>query len=341
MLLESLGGDPSVLPAGSASADSLPGARQVYMVLSPRSLGYAKHAIESLFLNCVERVNLHLITDSAADRHELEDAVTALAPDPRHSWVVVAEEDLNDAEADRFAALPNLRALRHGHPCWRKVTDPLLMAALGEELVLLDPDVYFPNRFKFEETPATGLLLMWQRPNCMLPPEAVRAAMDAGVRLARHVDIGVSNWRTGSDLEWIDWMIGKLGSPLSRVMHVESIVWSAIAMREGGGYLDPWLWVCWHRTQARRLRLKLGTKGDAILDAEPWATMKCFHGGGEAKWWVPEYVAGHLSMTGKDVLRGGRRLPYVELTRQRYEFEQTAKSAVSKLGYHRILGVKY
>jgi hypothetical protein len=319
-------------------------ARQVYVVLSPRSLGYAKYAIESLFQHSVESINLHLITDSPDDKRALEDAVNALDPAPRHAWSVASEEDLNDAEADRFARLPNLRILRHGHPCWRKVTDPLLIGAPGEELVLLDPDVYFPNHFKFEETPATGLCVMFQQPNCLLPPENVRAMLDAGIKLARHVDIGVSNWRTGSDLEWIDWMIGKLGklgAPLPRVMHIEAIVWSAIAMREGGFYLDPALWVCWRRSQLRRVRLKLGTKSDAILDAEPWATMKCFHGGGEAKWWVPDYVAGHLATTGKQVLQPGRKRPYVELTRSRYEMEQKAKGLVYTLGYNRILGAKY
>ena len=160
---------------------------------------------------------------------------------------------MDDAAATQFVGLPNLQLLRKGHPCWRKVTDPLLLGAPGEELVLLDPDVYFPNRFRFETTPAKGLLLMWQQPNCLLPPEVVRRAMAAGIALARHVDIGVSHWRAGgdlADLAWIDWMLGKLdASAHRRIMHIEAIVWSAIAMRGGGGYLDPGLWVCWHRTQ--------------------------------------------------------------------------------------------
>ena len=317
-----------------------PTARQLYMVLSPRALPYARPAIASMLLNSVEPVHLHLITDSAADRVELCEALHALAPDPRHRWSVAAESELDDAEADRFAGLDNLRAFRHGHPCWRKVTDPLLLGALGEELILLDPDLYFPNRFRFEPTPAQGLNLMWQQPNCLLPPEVVRRAMSNGIALARHVDIGVSHWRAGNDLHWIDWMLGKLGAPnLPRAMHVEAIVWSAIAMREGGGYLDPSLWVCWHRTQSKRVRQKLGASGLRLLASEPWSTMKCFHAGGEAKWWVPETIAARASSPA-EVLSPGQVTPFIELSPARYGCEQTAKNTLSRLGYHRVFGAR-
>ena len=313
--------------------------RQVYMVLSPRSLPYATCAIESLLRNSVEPLNLHLITDAAADQQELNAAMAALEPESRHQWSVIAEEEMADAEADRFKGLEHLRVFRHGHPCWRKVTDPLLLGGEKEELILLDPDLYFPNRFRFEETPKDGLLLMWQRPNCLLPPEIVRGAMDAGIKLARHVDIGVSHWRTGTDLAWIDWMIGRLGEggPLPRLMHIEAIVWAAIAMRQGGGYLDPKLWVCWHRTQAKRVQRKLGASGQSLLRSEPWGGMKCFHAGGEAKWWVPEVVGGEEA---KEVLKPGRTVPFVELTRRRYEREQGAKGMLRGLGYYRLFGAK-
>ena len=311
------------------------------MVLSPRSLAYARAALDSLLRHSVEDLSLHLVTDSRADAEELRDAVEALSPEARHRWTVTGEAELDDAEARLFAGLPHLRAFRKGHPCWRKVTDPLLLSEPGAELVLLDPDVFFPNRFRFEETPATGVALMWQQPNCLLPPEVVRAAMDAGLPLARHVDIGVSYWRAGSDLEWIDWMLSKLanGRPLPRMMHVEAIVWAAIAMREGGGYLDPRLWVCWHRTQAKRVRLKLGHAGKAILAAEPWSTMKCFHAGGEAKWWVPDAVADRAGVV-SDVLQPGRLQPFVELTPTRYGCEQSLKGALRGMGYYRVFGAK-
>jgi hypothetical protein len=314
--------------------------REIYMVLSPRSLGYARVALESLFERALEPLNVHLITDSNEDGDILRDAVEAIAPEGRHRWSVTAEDELSDAEEVRFGGLPNLRAFRHRHPCWRKITDPLLIGAPGAELVLLDPDVYFPSEFRFEETPATGLKLMWQAPNCLLPPEVVRSAMNQGIRLARHVDIGVSHWRAGGDLEWLDWMIGKIGgTSLPRMMHVEAIVWAAIAMREGGGYLDPANWVCWHRSQSKRLRRKLGASGPQILASEPWGQMKCFHAGGEAKWWVPE-VADTLEIADKEAVGSGRTLPFVELTKARYEREQSAKGLLRGLGYYRLFGAK-
>ena len=311
------------------------------MVLSPRSLAYAQGALDSLLRHSVEDLNVHLITDAQPDAAELREAMQALAPEARHTWSVTGEEELDDAEARVFAGLPHLRAFRKGHPCWRKVTDPLLLSESDAELVLLDPDVFFPNRFRFEETPARGVALMWQQPNCLLPPEVVRAAMDARIPLARHVDIGVSHWRAGSDLAWIDWMLGKLanGRPLPRMMHVEAIVWAAIAMREGGGYLDPRLWVCWHRTQAKRVLLKLGHGGKGILASEPWATMKCFHAGGEAKWWVPAAVAGRDGVV-NDVLEAGRLRPFVQLTPTRYGCEQSLKGALRGMGYYRVFGAK-
>ena len=314
--------------------------RQLYMVLSPHSLSYANLALRTLLNNSDEPLNLHLITDSAVDKQALADAVGALAHDARHTCSVFSEGDLADAEATRFARLPHLRAFRHGHPCWRKITDPVLIGTPGDELVLLDPDLYFPNRFKFEQTPANGLLLMWQRPNCLLPPDVVRTAMTACIPLARHVDIGVAHWRLSEDLgelDWINWLIGKLGgTSLPHAMHIEAIVWSAIAMRNGGGYLDPRFWVCWQRTQAKRLRRKLGATGSSLLASEPWAGMKCFHAGGEAKKWLPEMESAGLTSSGGRQLEPGRTLPFVELTSSRYEKEQTAKGLIAGLGYYRL-----
>ncbi len=310
------------------------------MVLSPRSLGYGRLALRSLLQNSDEPLNLHLITDSAGDKAALRKAVEQIQPDSRHHCRVFAKEELADAEASRFTRLPNLRAFRHGHPCWRKITDPVLVGTPGDELVMLDPDLYFPNRFRFEPTPQNGVLLMWQRPNCLLPPHVVRRAMEERIPLARHVDIGVSHWRLSEDLgelEWVDWLIGKLGgTSLPRAMHVEAVVWSAIAMRQGGGYLDPRSWVCWHRTQSKRVLHKLGVSGSSILASEPWARMKCFHAGGEAKRWLPEMeLAGKLAGGGKR-LEAGHLLPFVELTATRYEQEQKAKSLIAGLGYYRL-----
>jgi hypothetical protein len=314
----------------------MPAIRQIYMVLSPRSLSYARDALESLFRNSVEPLHLRLITDSKQDKEELSTVVAGIEANP-HQWTVLSEDDLAAREETLFAGHSNLRAFRHGHPCWRKITDPLLLSGPGEELVLLDPDLYFPNRFAFEETPQSGLLLMWQRPNCLFPPQVVRTAMDRGIRLAHHVDIGVAHWRAPVDLDWLDWLIGKLGGTnLPRIMHVEAIIWAALAMRIGGGHLDPEYWRCWHRSLTSRVRAKLGVSGPHILRSEPWAGLKCFHAGGEAKWWLHAAREARMMDSAAEHVRPGRIIPFVELTPANYARERAFKRVLQAMGYYQI-----
>jgi hypothetical protein len=310
--------------------------RQLYMVLSPRSLGYARDALESLFRNSLQALHVRLITDSKQDKEKLSEAVGRLDV-KTHRWEVYSEDDLTAREEDLFARHSNLRAFRRGHPCWRKITDPLLLSDPGAELVLLDPDLYFPNRFQFEETPRNGLLLMWQRPNCLFPPDVVRTAIDGGIRLAHHVDIGVAHWRASADLDWLDWLVSKLGGTnLPRIMHVEAIVWAAIAMRTGGGHLDPQYWKCWDRSPARRVMTKIGVSGQRILRSEPWASLKCFHAGGEAKWWLHAAQQAGLLNGNAEHRQPGRILPYVELTPASYARERAFKRVLKTLGYYQV-----
>jgi hypothetical protein len=306
------------------------------MVLSPRSLSYSRGALESLFRNCLEPIQLRLITDSQQDKEELSDAVAALGTGP-HQWAVYSEKDLAEREEALLSGYDALRAFRRGHPCWRKITDPLLLSDPGAELVLLDPDLYFPNRFQFEETPQSGLLLMWQLPNCLFPPEVVRTAIGKGIRLSHHVDIGVAHWRASVDLEWLAWLVAELGgSKLPRSMHVEAIVWAALAMRVGGGHLDPRYWKCWRRSPAKRIRIKLGASGSSILRPEPWGELKCFHAGGEIKRWMNEVRAlGLMDGQGTHSVPG-RVLPFVELTPAHYAREQAFKRALQSLGFYDI-----
>ncbi len=312
--------------------------RPVYMVLSPRALPYAQLAIASLLEHSLDPLSLHLITDSGADKQTLSDAPGAFADAGRHSIAVWSQDDLDAREAERFAEYPNLRALRRGHPCWRKISDPLLVTEPGDEMVLLDPDLYFPNYFRFERTPATGLLMMWQRPNCLLPDEAVELALEAGIPLADHVDIGVAQWR-GCDLSWLDGMIGKLKVerfPFS--MHIEAIVWAAIAMHIGGGHLDPRCWVCWHRTQIKRVAMRLNIPGERLLRVENLRAAKCFHAGGEAKQWLaPAKEAGLFDAVSmldapSPLLRYKRLQPIV------YRREQRLKGWLRRTQYYRLLG---
>jgi hypothetical protein len=306
------------------------------MVLSPRSLSYAGDALESLFRNSLEALHLSLITDSERDKEELSETLAVL-DSKAHRWTVYSEQDLTAREESLFAGHSNLRAFRRGHPCWRKITDPLLVSEPGAEMVLLDPDLYFPNHFQFEPTPQKGLLLMWQRPNCLFPPEVVSTAIEGGIRLANHVDIGVAHWRASADLDWLDWLVGKLGgNQLPRIMHVEAIVWAALAMRVGGGHLDPAYWKCWRRSPAKRVRTKLGVSGLRILRSEPWASLKCFHAGGEAKWWLHKAREAGMLDGRATHNQPGRILPFVELTPAHYARELAFKRVLHTLGYYQI-----
>ncbi len=263
--------------------------------------------------------------------------IEGLYPARHHRWQVFQQEELADREASLFGPRANLRSFRRGHPCWRKITDPLLLSNSGEELVLLDPDLYFPNPFRFEETPPQGLLLMWQKPNCLLPAEVVWAAMNNGIPLARHVDIGVAHWRASADLDWLDWILGKLGgTAIPRVMHVEAIVWAAIAMRGGGGYLDPLYWRCWRRTPFKRMVRKCGVSGERLLRSEPWQSIKCFHAGGEAKWWLEETYKHGILDNQSDHFVPGLVTPFIELKKNQYAREQALKRALRRLGFYRI-----
>jgi hypothetical protein len=311
--------------------------RRIFLVLSSHSLPYARHTLQSLLQNALEPLYLSLITDSTADRDMLIEEVQKLPGAGRHSWKVLAAEDLKDFETETFAHYPNLRLLRQGHPCWRKVSDPVLLTQPGEEIVVIDPDVYFPNRFRFEPTPDRGLLLMWQRPNCLFPPEVVETALNAGISLARHVDIGVAHWRAPVDLDWLDWLIGKLGgSRLPKLMHIEAIIWAALAARIGGGHLNHNLWRCWRRSQTKRVLLKAGIAGPQILRSEPWTQIKCFHAGGEAKYWLAEACRRGWTRGTDRIDRSLPTRPFILLTPAQYKYEQRIKGYLRKCGYYRL-----
>jgi len=311
--------------------------RRAFMVLSPGSLGYSRFALESLLRNSEEPLHLHLITDSPGDKDRLVEELTLRQNTARHQWSVFSEDDLADREASMFGPYPNLRAFRNGHPCWRKITDPVLLTQGTEEMVLLDPDLYFPNRFSFEQTPATGVLLMWQRPSCLVPPQTVRKAMEQGIRFAHHVDIGVGAWRAPIDLDWMEWLLTQLDiRTVPRVMHIEAIVWAALAMRIGGGYLDPNSWHCWYRNQPKRILRKLGLPGIHLLRVEDFASIKCFHAGGEAKWWLAEAKQRGWLDQNTDRTAQVSILPFQELLPTTYYREQRFKGILARLGYYSV-----
>jgi len=163
-------------------------------------------------------------------------------------------------------------------------------------------------------------------------------AYDEGVRLAHHTDIGVAQLSNDLDLDFIDALIVRLGgTALPRVMHVESIVWAALAMRMGGGYLDPEHWHCWRNSQWKRLQRRFGASGRTVLRSERFQAMKCFHGGGIAKWWVPEALAAGDLPPPSEISEARPPLPYEELTREVYDATQRLKGWARRAGYYRLV----
>lgn len=168
-------------------------------------------------------------------------------------------------------------------------------------------------------------------------PESLRDAIHKGIRLAHHVDIGVGLWRATADLDWLAWLVAELGgSKLPRSMHVEAIVWAALAMRIGGGHLDPGYWRCWRRSLVKRIQIKLGTTGSRVLSSEPWCDLKCFHAGGEAKKWLTSERESGMLDSQQTHCSAGRVLPFVELTPAAYARERAFKRVLQSLGYYHI-----
>jgi len=312
--------------------------RKLFCVLSARALPYAEKGVESLLARANEPVELTLITDGEADKREIESALQSLAPPPAHRCSVYSEAQADERAKEVLARYPHIQEFRRGHPCWRKITDPILFCARGEEMIILDPDLYFPNSFDFEPTPPQGLQLMWQPPSCLLPDAVVQNAYRLGVRLAHHVDIGVAQLRNELDLEWLNWFVGALGGKdIPRMMHVEAIVWAALAMRMGGGYFDPVHWNCWQYRQWKRVALKVGIPGTALLKTENLSQAKCFHASGVAKWFVKEACERNLFAAPGAVTSNRPPRPYEELTQREYLADQRVKNIVRRLGYYRLM----
>lgn len=315
--------------------------RPVFMVLSARSLPYASLCLKSLLTNALEPLALTLITDGPEDKDALTETMGRLEPDSRHRWSVFDEAEARARADDQFARYPNVRQFRQGHPCWRKITDPPLFAPHGSEMVVIDPDVYFPNPFRFEPTPPTGLLLMWQKPNCLLPPPVVARAFDLGIPMADHVDIGVCHVNNPLDWEWIDDLIGRLGgrdiptwSP-----HVEPIIWAALGMRIGGGYLDPQAWLCWRNSLWKRARERvLKVSGLDILRGESVGRVKCFHAGGHAKWWLADALKAGLFEGGEPQEKPLPVVPFVPYTRAKFERKQLMRGVARRVGILKLVG---
>jgi hypothetical protein len=316
--------------------------RDVYLIADlagPKTRAYALPCLKSLFRNSLETLSLTVVVDRPGDAPAVSDEIAAMTDARRHRWQVFDAGEAAARAADKFARHPNLRFLQQGHPCWRKVTDPLLFAPPGREAVIIDPDVYFPNPFTFEPTPAAGVLIMYQPPNCMGPIEIVRRAFDAGIPMADHADIGVCHTHADTDLDWLDWLIGVLGGPEIPLtaMHVEPIIWSAMGMRFGGGYLDPSAWFCWYYSVAKRIRKRLGANGLSIIDAASARGVKCFHATGISKRWLPEAEAAGHFQAGPPQDRPTPVRPFVAYTRSKFEKKVRLQNLARSAGVYKYV----
>ena len=318
-----------------------PAPRRVFILMSSHALPYGHLCIRTMIQNAVEPVQLRLIGDDAEDAKRLSDGIADIAVPQSSTIDVIPREEVTVQLAARHPHLKGLRALHDGHPCWRKITDPLVLSEPQDEVIVADPDLFFPNRFTFEPTLRDGVMMMRQGPNCLYPPDAVRAAFGLGVKLANHVDIGVAQVRAGAvDLDWLDWFARGLDLDRFRpFMHIEAIVWSALAMRMGGVHLDPGVWRCWERGKIKRVAVTMGLPGVWTLRLEAMHRYKCIHVSGPAKWWVTEAIEkGVLRDYGNRILAPSLGVAYRELTRNDYEREQSFKHKIKALGLYRITG---
>jgi hypothetical protein len=120
-------------------------------------------------------------------------------------------------------------------------------------------------------------------------------------------------------------------------MHVEAIVWAAIAMRAGGGYFDPNNWYCWRYRQWKRVALRLGMPGVTLLKFENLESVKCFHASGVAKWWIEAACQRQMFDVPRSVVKTSVPMPFEELTLARYESDQRLKRLIRRLGYYKLM----
>ncbi len=305
--------------------------------LGSYSLPYASLCIRSLAENLEGDEAIHLLTDTTGDRERLQQAFEGL-----DRINIRVSDELWEDSGNPMRGYAGLERLRKGHPCWRKVTDPMLLARDGDEVVVIDPDVYFPRPFSFESVGDETLRLMWQKPNCLLPYSVVETVFAKGIAMADHVDIGIAQYRSPLDLEWLDWLVNSLGD-MPRVMHVEAILWSCLAMRMGGGYLDSDRWHCWANTQWKRVRQKAGATPAQMLNAEDFRSCLAFHAGGTAKTWLAapgaEEALKRLSaLPGGAPLRPNEVRPFVPFTKEKFERLKARGRTLNALGYYKLMG---
>lgn len=319
-------------------SDGSPCYRHVYYVMGKSSLPYAERCVASLLRSTTESLVVMILTDSPEDAAVVDKAIRPHFDGTRHSLRIVDEVEAGKHAAVYYKDFPAIRQFREGHPCWRKVTDPQMYSEWGQEVIILDPDVYFPNPFAFEEPPEFGIALMWQRPNCLLPEEVVRRAFRQNIALADHTDIGVCQYYAPLHLWVLEDLVKRLSEePLPRSMHIESIVWAALAAQSGGGLFLPQIYHCYRNTIWRRIARRFGRSGVDSLRRINHQNLTAFHAGGEAKHWlVDAEAAGVLGPLRSAPLRHSPKLRYVPFRPGKFERKFFVRRLAAKTGLSRL-----
>jgi hypothetical protein len=126
-------------------------------------------------------------------------------------------------------------------------------------------------------------------------------------------------------------------------MHVEAILWSCLAMRMGGGYLDSDRWHCWANKQWKRVWQKAGATPVQMLNAEDFRSCLAFHAGGTAKTWLATPDATE-TLRRSSRLPGGKRLgaatarPFVPFKKEKFERLKKRGKMLNAIGYYKLLG---
>jgi hypothetical protein len=289
--------------------------------------------------NLAGHEQIHLLTDTPADREQLQRAFADL----KKITIQLSDELWNDV-GNPMRKYVGLDRLRKGHPCWRKLTDPMLLAQERDEVVVVDPDVYFPRRFSFEAVGDGTLRLMWQKPNCLLPLSVVEGLLKREIAMADHVDIGIAQYRSPLDLEWFNWLVESMGE-LPRVMHVEAILWSCLAMRMGGGYLNSRQFHCWANTQWKRVLKMGGATPERMLKAEDFRSCLAFHAGGTAKTWLvaprtEELLKKLASLPGGTSVNPATVQPFAPFTKEKFVWLRKRGKLLRSAGYYKLIGAQ-
>ena len=126
-------------------------------------------------------------------------------------------------------------------------------------------------------------------------------------------------------------------------MHVEAILWSCLAMRMGGGYLDPDRWHCWANTQWKRILKKAGASPARMMSAEDFRSCLAFHAGGTAKTWLAARGVGELlrqlaSLSGGKPLGAPTVRPFVPFTNEKFEWLWKRGKILEAAKYYKLVG---